>query len=86
MREVVRMLREAGAAKVHVRVASPPVVGVCHWGVDIPDIEELFAGTERPTPERLGADSLGYLPVTGLAQATGLGWCRSCFTTADADP
>lgn len=83
----VRMLRDAGARKVHVRIASPPVVNVCRWGVDIPDIEELFAAKEPPTAERIGADSLRYLSREQLTRATGSrGWCQACFTSADADP
>lgn len=84
MREVVRMLREAGAEAVHVRVASPPVVNVCKWGVDIPDVEDLFAGAEAPSADRIGADSLRYLPRRELAVQTGGGWCRACFTSKEA--
>lgn len=82
----VQMLREAGARKVHVRIASPPVVNVCNWGVDIPDVEDLFAAKEAPTAERIGADSLRYLTKQQLTRLTGKGWCQACFTSAADAP
>ncbi len=69
MRRIVAMLRKAGARKVHVRVASPPIRYPCYMGVDIPTRHELIAafggGVERVRKAIGGADSLAYLSVEG---------------------
>jgi amidophosphoribosyltransferase len=84
-RALVTMLREAGAAQVHVRVASPPVRWPCFYGIDFATRAELIAG-HLPTPDicaSIGADSLGYVSLEGLIEATGLPadrLCRACFT------
>ena len=83
-RALVTMLREAGAAQVHVRVASPPVRWPCYYGIDFATRAELIAG-HLPTPDicaSIGADSLGYVSLDGLIEATGLPasrLCRACF-------
>ena len=83
-RALVTMLREAGAAQVHVRVASPPVRWPCFYGIDFATRAELIAG-HLPTPDicaSIGADSLGYVSLEGLIEATGLPadrLCRACF-------
>ena len=83
-RALVAMLREAGAAQVHVRVASPPVTWPCFYGIDFATRAELIAGRLSP-PEicaSIGADSLGYVSLEGLTEATGLPasrLCRACF-------
>jgi len=83
-RALVTMLREAGAAQVHVRVASPPVRWPCFYGIDFATRAELIAG-HLPTPDicaSIGADSLGYVSLDGLIEATGLPasrLCRACF-------
>jgi amidophosphoribosyltransferase len=83
-RALVAMLREAGAAQVHVRVASPPVTWPCFYGIDFATRAELIAGRLSP-PEicaSIGADSLGYVSLEGLTDATGLPasrLCRACF-------
>jgi len=83
-RALVTMLREAGAAQVHVRVASPPVRWPCFYGIDFATRAELIAG-HLPTPDicaSIGADSLGYVSLGGLIEATGLPadrLCRACF-------
>jgi amidophosphoribosyltransferase len=84
-RKIVRMVREAGAREVHVRISCPPTVSPCYYGVDTPTKEELIASSN--TPEEicrfLGADSLGYLSITGLKQAVGDtqgNFCTSCYT------
>jgi amidophosphoribosyltransferase len=81
---LVAMLREAGAAQVHVRVASPPVIWPCFYGIDFATRTELIAG--RMSPEEIcaaiGADSLGYVSLNGLIEATTLPagrLCRACF-------
>ncbi len=83
-RALVAMLREAGANQVHVRVASPPVSWPCFYGIDFATRAELIAG--RLSPEEIctsiGADSLGYVSLAGLIEATTLPQsrlCRACF-------
>jgi len=83
-RAIVRMLREAGAAEVHVRISSPPVTWPCFYGIDFATRSELI-GSDRGTEEiraSIGADSLGYVSLEGLTAATGLPGsqlCRACF-------
>jgi amidophosphoribosyltransferase len=83
-RALVAMLREAGAAEVHVRVASPPVMWPCFYGIDFATRAELIAG--RLSPEQIcasiGADSLGYVSLAGLTEASEIPadrLCRACF-------
>jgi amidophosphoribosyltransferase len=83
-RALVAMLREAGAAQVHVRVASPPVTWPCFYGIDFATRAELIAGHLSPTEicASIGADSLGYVSLEGLTEASGLPasrLCRACF-------
>jgi amidophosphoribosyltransferase len=83
-RALVAMLREAGAAQVHVRVASPPVAWPCFYGIDFATRAELIAGHLSPTEicASIGADSLGYVSLEGLTEASGLPasrLCRACF-------
>jgi amidophosphoribosyltransferase len=83
-RAIVRMMREAGAAEVHVRISSPPVTWPCFYGIDFATRSELI-GTDRSLEEirsSIGADSLGYVSLEGLTEATGLPGselCRACF-------
>ncbi|MBO6939673.1 MAG: amidophosphoribosyltransferase [Deltaproteobacteria bacterium] len=82
-RKIVKMLREAGAAEVHLRISSPPTRWPCFYGIDTPTREELIAS--RHTPEEIAryvtADSLGYLSVEGLREAIGGdGFCDACFS------
>ena len=86
-RKLVRMVREAGAQEVHMRISCPPTVSPCYYGVDTPTREELIASSN--TPEQickfLGADSLGYLSLLGLRQAVNDkegDFCTSCYTGA----
>jgi len=83
-RALVAMLREAGAAEVHVRVASPPVIWPCFYGIDFATRAELIAGRLSPAEicASIGADSLGYVSLEGLTEASGLPasrLCRACF-------
>ena len=83
-RALVAMLREAGAAQVHVRVASPPVTWPCFYGIDFATRAELIAGHLSPAEicASIGADSLGYVSLDGLTEASGLPasrLCRACF-------
>ncbi len=80
---IVRMLREAGAKEVHMRVSSPPFLWPCYFGTDVPAREQLIA-YNRSVEEIcgiIGADSLAYLRMERLHEiAGGLGICRGCFT------
>jgi amidophosphoribosyltransferase len=83
-RALVAMLREAGTAEVHVRVASPPVVWPCFYGIDFATRAELIAGNLSPEEicASIGADSLGYVSLAGLIEATTISasrLCRACF-------
>ena len=84
-RKLVRMVREAGATEVHMRISCPPTISPCYYGVDTPTREELIASANSPEEIRkyLGADSLGYLSLPGLRQAvndTKGDFCTSCYT------
>jgi amidophosphoribosyltransferase len=84
-RAVVRMLREAGALEVHLRISSPPLAWPCFYGIDIPDRAELVAA-RLSVPEiaaYLNVDSLAYLSLENLEEAIdtpGAGFCAACLT------
>jgi amidophosphoribosyltransferase len=85
MRQIVSMLREAGAAEVHLRMSSPPIRHPCHYGIDMPTSEEMIAGelTVEEVAEELAADSLAYLSLEGVYEAVGTPrevHCDACFT------
>ena len=85
MRQLVQMLVGAGAAEVHVRVSSPPVVSPCFYGIDMADEGELAAAHRSVEEMRVhvGATSLHYLSLAGMQEATRLPEdtvCRACFT------
>ncbi len=84
-KEIVRMLREAGAKEIHFRLASPMIVNTCDWGVDIPTKEELIANVckkEEAIANYIGADSVKYLPFEALKEFFGeKGWCYKCFVS-----
>lgn len=80
---IVNMLKEAGAAEVHVRISSPPFLWPCYFGTDIPEREQLIAYNRSIDDIRkiIGADSLGYLAIERLEQMVeGLPICKGCFT------
>ena len=89
-RKIVRLIRQAGASEVHVRISSPPVDGPCHYGIDTPTRAELVASSQSVEAIRdlIEADSLGYLSPEGLraavrgsASAEGEArLCDACFT------
>jgi amidophosphoribosyltransferase len=84
-RQIVRMLFDAGATEVHVRVSSPPVIGPCFYGIDLADGEELIASsrTVEEVRDSIGATSLAYLSLDGLQAATrrpSSALCRACLT------
>ncbi|MGH9227916.1 MAG: amidophosphoribosyltransferase [Acidimicrobiales bacterium] len=83
--QVVRMLREAGAREVHLRITSPPVAWSCFYGIDTGDREELIAAQLDIDEicEDLNLDTLAYLSLDRLVEATGAagaGFCDACFT------
>jgi len=82
--KIVKMLREAGAREVHVRIASPMMRFTCHYGVDTSTPEELLCShrTLEEAREAIGADTLGYLsPESTRASAFGCADpCQACFT------
>lgn len=95
MKALLHEMRERGRAReIHVRVACPPIVAPCFYGIDMSTVRELFAPKfmhgDRPTAQEqarmaaeLGADSLSYLPLEAVARSIGLGaehLCRACLT------
>ncbi len=84
-RKIVRMVREAGATQVHMRISCPPTVSPCYYGIDTPTREELIASANSIEEIRnfLAADSLGYLSLANLRRAVGDAegnFCTSCYT------
>jgi amidophosphoribosyltransferase len=84
-RKIVRLVREAGAAEVHVRISCPPTISPCYYGVDTPRRDELIASHNSTEEIRkfLGADSLGYLSLASMRAAvedTEGKFCTSCYT------
>ena len=84
-RQIVQMLFDAGAAEVHVRVSSPPVIGQCFYGIDLADPDEMIASSHsvEEIRELIGATSLAYLSHDGLVAATrrpDSELCRACLT------
>lgn len=80
---IVRMLRDAGATEVHVRISSPPFLWPCYFGTDIPEREQLIAynRTVDEICKVIGADSLGYLDIERLSEMVeGLPICKGCFS------
>jgi amidophosphoribosyltransferase len=84
-RAVVRMLREAGALAVHLRISSPPVTWPCFYGIDFASRAELIANglAASEIARSLGADSLGFISLDGMIEATrqpSSQLCAACFT------
>jgi amidophosphoribosyltransferase len=85
MRRIVRLLREAGAREVHVRIGSPPITAPCYLGIDFKDRNQLIAAdrTVEAIQQYLGADSLAYISQEGLVEAIGKrrqDLCLGCLT------
>ena len=84
-RQIVQMLRDAGALEVHMRISAPPIRHPCHYGIDMSTREEMI-GHERSVgqiAEELGADSLAYLSLEGVYEAMGADrerHCDACFS------
>ena len=84
-KKIVRMVREAGATEVHLRISCPPTISPCFYGVDTPNKSDLIAAQMSVAEIRdfIGADSLGYLSLAGMLRATGLdadAACVACWT------
>jgi amidophosphoribosyltransferase len=84
-RKIVRMVRDAGATEVHLRISCPPTISPCFYGVDTPSKSQLIAANKSVEEIRdyVGADSLAYLSLEGLKEACGEGettYCSACYT------
>ncbi|XP_059654045.1 amidophosphoribosyltransferase, chloroplastic [Cornus florida] len=83
--KIVRLLKEAGAKEVHMRIASPPIIGSCYYGVDTPSSEELISNrmSVEEIREFIGSDSLAFLPFDSLKKLLGKdhpNFCYACFS------
>jgi amidophosphoribosyltransferase len=85
-KKIVRMVRDAGAKEVHMRISCPPTISPCYYGVDTPSKQQLIASNKsvEEIREYIGADSLAYLSLEGLRKAAGEGeqriYCTGCYT------
>src|SRR5918996_691072 len=84
-KKIVRLIREAGAREVHVRISCPPTISPCYYGVDTPNKSELIAANMSVEEIRrfIEADSVAYLSLEGLMTAVGRdksSYCSSCYT------
>ena len=84
-RKIVKMVRASGATEVHMRIACPPTISPCFYGVDTPSKSELIAATHSTEEIRefIGADTLAYLSLEGLLKSVtpdGGSYCTSCYT------
>jgi len=84
-RQIVQMLRDAGASEVHLRISAPPIKHPCHYGIDMSTREEMIAHgrTTAEIAAELGCDSLHYLSMEGVYEAVGASratHCDACFT------
>ncbi len=84
-RQIVAMLRDAGAKEIHLRISAPPIRHPCHYGIDMSTREEMIAHerTVEAVAAELGADSLAYLSLEGVYEAIGVpasAHCDACFT------
>ncbi len=85
-RKIVRMVRDAGAKEVHMRISCPPTISPCYYGVDTPSKNQLIAANKSVDEirEYIGADSLAYLSLEGLKKAAGesdqVKYCTACYT------
>ena len=82
-KEIITLLREAGAKEIHMRISSPPFMWPCYFGIDVPGRKELIAYNHDKNEicKILGADSLEYLKIERLSSlVNNLGICKGCFT------
>ena len=85
MRKIVNLLRKYGAKEVHVRIASPPIIAPCYFGIDMTTREQLIASNSsvEEIRKRINADSLGYISIEGMTKAIGIDeneLCLGCVT------
>jgi len=83
-RKIVKMVRNAGAKEVHMRISSPPTSYPCYYGIDTPNRKELISSSHTLSEicRYITADSLGYLSEEGLVNSVGMentGFCKACF-------
>ncbi|KDO40548.1 hypothetical protein CISIN_1g0455451mg, partial [Citrus sinensis] len=83
--KIVRLLKEAGAKEVHMRIASPPIIASCYYGVDTPSSEELISNrmSVEEIREFIGCDSLAFLLIDSLNKMLGddsQNFCYACFS------
>lgn len=81
-KRIVKLLREAGAKEIHMRISAPPFLHPCYYGTDIDSEENLIANLHSTgeIAEMIGVDTLGYLPVEALSQLVeGASFCAACF-------
>ncbi len=82
-KKIIKMIKEAGAKKVHMRISSPPFISPCFYGIDTPTRRELIASshTTEEIRRHITADSLNFLSLNGMIRATGKkNFCTACFT------
>lgn len=83
-RKIVKMVREAGASEVHVRISSPPTAFPCYYGIDTPTRKELIATSHsmEEINKYITSDSIGYISIPGMLKAAGqeTEYCDACFT------
>ena len=85
-KQIVRLIRDAGAIEVHLRISSPPFKWPCFYGIDTPERDQLLAAQKKSVAgirDYLGADSLGYLSIRGMVKAVGVNrdkFCTACFS------
>jgi amidophosphoribosyltransferase len=85
-KKIVRMIRNAGAKEVHMRVSCPPTISPCYYGVDTPRKDQLIAANKSVDQIRdyIGADSLAYISLEGIKKACGDGektsYCSACYS------
>jgi amidophosphoribosyltransferase len=85
-RKIVKMLRDAGAREVHMRISSPPIKWPCFYGIDMPDQDDLIGAnmTVAEIESHIEADSLAYLSIHGMVESTnipGEDFCTACFSS-----
>ena len=89
--KIVKMVRDAGAAEVHLRISCPPTRSPCYYGIDMPTGEELIANRKSvdEIAEWVGADSLAYLSLEGMHQSVSSeadSYCTACWTGEYREP
>lgn len=81
-KHIIKLLKDAGAREVHMRIASAPIISPCFYGVDTSTYSELISNTlkEEKLAEYIGADSLKFLSLEGMYEGLGKNICTACFT------